>query len=169
MGRIVRLFAATAALTFIGVSGAAAGGYGGGWYGYGPGNWGCASSGCAPLYVPPVSCCAPVRWGCGNPCGYGYGHGYGISTGFYGVQRPLHVVHQGPSYDPPLTGYTYPVGTYDEPRVYPYRPLYRPWGYRGYRVGVGVRPFYRHRVGSFHRTGYVGMRRQHVNFRRSWR
>ena len=39
MGRVVRLFAATAALMFLGISGAAAGwygsGYGNGGYGYG--------------------------------------------------------------------------------------------------------------------------------------
>src|SRR5262245_22978720 len=61
------------------------GGYGfGGGNGYGNGNgccgptstvadWGCGTS-CEPL-LPSFSygsnCCAPVRWGCGNPCGNG--------------------------------------------------------------------------------------------------
>src|SRR5215204_7241954 len=122
-GRIVRYFAATAALTFIGMSAASAGWYGDGCCGVPPAppvNWGCASSGCAPLYTPPLAnCCAPVQWGCGSSCGYGsagyayggYGYGgYGGGLGAYDDQ-PIHVVKQGPSYDLPLSGYTYPVAT----------------------------------------------------------
>jgi hypothetical protein len=172
-GRTV-LFAATAALTLLGASAASAG-----WYGAAgccapplAANWGCASSGCAPLYMSSFSyggCCAPVRWGCGSACGPSYSdYGYGVGYGGYNVAAPIHVVNQGPSYDLPLTGYTYPVATYDEPRAYPYvrgyngyRQVYRPYGYRGYR-GYGVaRPFYRSRVAHFHRSVHVrypGMR-----------
>jgi hypothetical protein len=158
MGRIVRLVAATAALTFLGIYGAAAGWYGSG-YGSGccgfapiPTNWGCASS-CVPgpTYYGYSGfsgyggyggyggngCCAPVRWGCSNPCGYGY-------------QQPIHVAYQGPTYEPPLTGYTYP--SYQEPAPYvaPYRtyrpyvrPAYRTF-YRGYRPYVRSRTAYRY-------------------------
>jgi hypothetical protein len=162
MGRIIRLVAATAALTFLGISGAAAGWYGPGHgYGYGAGccnapvavNWGCGSS-CAPLaYYNYSSCCAPVRWGCGSTCGYGYGAGYG-----YGYTQPVHVAYQGPTYEPPLTGYTYPA--YQEPAPL-YRPYVRPYRsvYRGYRYGV-VRPYARPRVAYGTRTfrGYAPRR-----------
>src|SRR5262249_36963206 len=139
----VRFLAATAAITVVGVSAASAG-----WYGDSgccgvPAppvfNWGCASSGCAPLYVAPAAstCCAPVRWGCGRACGVGYGYGgFGYGGGAYADVEPLTVVNQGPSYDLPLTGYTYPVATYAPPRAYPYAPSY--FGYRyGYRRAVG--------------------------------
>src|SRR5262245_12443302 len=142
VGRFVRFLAATAAITVVSVSAASAG-----WYGdsgccgvsVAPvANWGCASSGCAPLYTPPVAsdCCAPVRWGCGSSCGVGNG-GYAYGAVGYGVGgyedvEPLHVVNQGPSYDLPLTGYTYPVAAYAPARAYPYAPSY--FGYRyGYR------------------------------------
>jgi hypothetical protein len=147
MGRIVRLVAATAALTFLGISGAAAGWYGSG-YGYGAGccaqpvpvNWGCGSS-CAPLVMPRVyygysqsNCCAPVRWGCGSSCGYGY-------------TQPVHVAYQGPTYERPLTGYTYPA--YEEPVYRPYVRPYRPV-YRGHRYGV-YRSVVRPRVAHYDR------------------
>ena len=194
-GRIVRYFAATAALTFIGMSAASAGWYGDGCCGVPPAppvNWGCASSGCAPLYTPPLAnCCAPVRWGCGSSCGgyagYAYGGfgnggygGYGYSG--YGAydDQPINVVNQGPSYDLPLTGYTYPVATYDQPRAYPYSPsyfgyrsIYRPglrYGYRGvgYR-GVGYRG-YRYGAGYRYGGGRVGMNYgPRYGVRRGWR
>jgi hypothetical protein len=153
MGRIVRLFAATAALTFLGISGAAAGWYGSSWSGsnwygaswYGSGccaprpapvNWGCGTS-CAPSPIFAQGCCGPVRWGCGNSCGYGY-------------QQPIHVTYQGPTYEPPLTGYTYPAYQEPEPYVAPYRtyrpyvrPAYRTF-YRGYRPYVRSRTAYRY-------------------------
>ena len=50
--------------------------------------------------------------------GYGYGNG-GYGNG-YGYQQPIYVTTQGPTYQPPLTGYTYPVATYDQPQPYPY-------------------------------------------------
>src|SRR5512134_2905933 len=143
LGRSIRLFAATAALTFAGLSAAAAG-----WYGTGccaaplpvPVNWGCASAGCAPVAVNwGCGSCAPVRWGCGNPCGgsyvgYGYGAGYGYGGGgrYAGAPQvyddePVHVAYQGPTYDPPRVGYTYPAYTVRRPLVrgYGYRHLYR--------------------------------------------
>jgi hypothetical protein len=171
LGRAVRLFAATAALTFAGLSGASAGwlsggygyggygygGYGYGGYGYGgngygfgggccgapaPVNWGCGNS-CAPLYpsFTSVNCCAPVRWGCGNPCG-SYGYGYGYQTAY---QQPIYVVPQGPTYQLPATGYTYPTATYDEPNDYPYVSRYS-----------YPRPYYRPRVAHYHHRRYEG-------------
>jgi hypothetical protein len=184
-GRIVRLFVAAAAASFLGVSAASAGWYGSGYGCCGsapaPVNWGCASSGCAP-----------VRWGCGscgpslpifngcNTCGStaGYGYGYGMQAA-YDEPYPVHVAYQGPTYAPPVTGYTYPVSSYEEPNGYPYvsgygdgyRPAYRPYGYRGYGdrgygyrgyrpYGVMGRPFYRSRVAQFYRPAmrYPGMR-----------
>jgi len=163
LGRIVRLFAATAVLTLGGLSAASAGGFGyGGYYGgyglgyggygvggYGFGNgccgptttvadWGCGTS-CAPLSsFYSYNCCAPVRWGCGNPCGS------------YAYQQPIYVVPQGPLYQPPLTGYTYPVSTYEGPRPYPYVS-----GYYGYRSAY--QPY--RRVAHY---GYPAMRRHYA-------
>ena len=118
LGRLVRLIAATAVLTLGGLSAASAGGFGyGGYgnvygYGYGKGyygfggsgygngccgptstvaDWGCGTS-CAPLpsfYYATPNCCAPVRWGCGNPCGYG-----AYVTGDWGLYRPGAVTPQ---------------------------------------------------------------------------
>jgi len=161
MGRIVRLLAATAAATFLGISGAAAGWYGSG-YGSGccgsapiPTNWGCGSS-CAPVYMPRAyyggqGCCAPapVRWGCGSSCGY---------------TQPVHVAYQGPTYEPPLTGYTYPAYQEPEPYVAPYRsyrryarPAYRPF-YRAYRPYA--RPRISYRYGPY--RDYRGPRMRHA-------
>ena len=191
-GRIVRLFVAAAAASFLGVSAASAGWYGSGngCCGSAPVNWGCASSGCAPLNLNwGCGSCAPVRWGCNscgpslplfsgcNTCGSsydnGYGNGYGGYGNGYGYDQPIHVAYQGPSYDPPLTGYTYPVSSYQQTDAYPYvgngyEPAYRPYGYPGYRpfyrgyrgYGMMRRPFYRSRV-AFHRPMHVrygGMR-----------
>ena len=189
-GRIVRLLVAVAAASFLGVSGASAGWYGSGngCCGSAPVNWGCASSGCAPLNLNwGCGSCAPVRWGCNscgpslalfsgcNTCGssYGYGYGNGYGYGDQGYDQPVHVAYQGPIYEPPMTGYTYPVSSYQEPNGYPYvsgyddgyRPAYRPYGYRGYGYrghrpyGVMGRPFYRSRV-AFHRPmmRFSGMR-----------
>ena len=164
LGRTLRLVAATAALTFAGLSAASAGGYGYGYgYGYGSGccgaplpvavNWGCASAGCAPISMNWCGGCAPVQWGCGNSCGYGYGAGYGYGGGYYGARLaapyvgggyyndPVHVAYQGPVYDPPRVGYAYPA--YGVRRA-----IVRGYGYRHlYRGVVGPR-----RVGySYHR------------------
>src|SRR5262249_36762934 len=117
-GRTVRLIAATAVLTLGGLSAASAGGfgyggyyggygsgygYGLGGYGYGTGccgptntvaDWGCGTS-CAPL--PSFYYAPPVRWGCGNPCGYG-GYGYGGYASYaLPQQQPIYVVPQGPT------------------------------------------------------------------------
>jgi hypothetical protein len=173
LGRAVRLIAATAVLTVTGLSAASAGGwgyggyghagYGFGGYGYGFGN-GCCSA-------PPVvnwgcgNTCAPVRWGCGNPCGNGYGYGYGSGYGYgngygngYGYQQPIYVTTQGPTYQPPLTGYTYPVASYDQPQPYPYVS-----GGYGYRRAY--RPAYRHRYAG---PGYPSMRRSYYTPRRGY-
>src|SRR5207302_4839452 len=135
--------------TFFSLSGASAGLLDGGFGGGGgccgapvaafapPVDWGCGST-CAPLpsygygsygYGSGCGSCAPVRWGCCNSysSGYGGGYGYGYGGG-YGYQQPAYVVQQGPMYEPPATGYTYPVSTYSEPNDYPYVT-----GYRGYR------------------------------------
>ena len=165
-GRTLRVFAATAALTFASLAPAAAGLLDGGCCGVAPApvNWGCASSGCAPLvhhFHYSHGCCAPVRWGCGSSCGHAH-FSYGISRP-YDVM-PVHVVPQGPVYSRPLTGYTYPVSRFEEQSEYPYVPgygtgyyhghtMYRPYGYRhdwrshrvagwrhhGPRYGVGHR------------------------------
>src|SRR5262245_61557486 len=161
MGRVIRLIAAVAALTFVGMSGASAGWYGndygyssygfGGGYGGGccgpqaiPVNWGCGSS-CAPAPVVSYSnCCAPAGWGCGNSCGFGNGYGG------YGYSQPITVTYQGPSYDPPFVRYTDPA--YQEPYVAPYRsyrPYVRPYARPFYR------PYWRPRVASY-RYGYGG-------------
>src|SRR5712691_6864198 len=167
-GRIVRLFVAAAAASFLGVSAASAGWYGSGYGCCGsapaPVNWGCASSGCAP-----------VRWGCGscgpslpifngcNTCGSTAGYGYGLQQG-YDEPYPVHVAYQGPTYAPPMTGYTYPVSSYEEPNGYPYvsgygdgyRPAYR--GYRGYGDrGYGYRG-YGDRGYGYRGYGYRGYR-----------
>jgi len=157
-GRTVRLFAATAALAFVSLSPAAAGWLEGGCCGASPylTNWGCAPSGCAPL-LPRFSygnnCCAPVRWGCGDVCGYA-GASYAVSQPDYGydVAQPIHVVPQGPLYSPPLTGYTYPVMSYQQQGGYPYVPGYgsRYSGYRPY-----ARPGYRYGWRS-HRVAHYG-------------
>ena len=173
-GRAVRVIAATAVLTLGGLSAASAGwlggggyggygyggyggyGFGGNGYGFGSGccggfapvtNWGCGNS-CAPLssFSYGSSCCAPVRWGCGNPCGG------------YAYQQPIYVVPQGPTYQPPLTGYTYPVSTYDEPRPYPY--VSGGYGYRGYsdrQYQAPYRPVYRPRVAHYQRYRHMGV------------
>jgi hypothetical protein len=157
-GRTLRLFAATAALTFVSLSPAAAGWFGGGCCA--PplaANWGCAPSGCAPLlgsFFSGNNCCAPVRWGCGDVCGYA-GLSYAVSEPAYDVAEPIHVAYQGPLYSPPLTGYTYPVMSYREPRAYPYVPGYGS-GYYGYR-----RPYrpYGYRYGwRSHRVAHYGPR-----------
>jgi len=103
-----------------------------------------------------------VRWGCGNPCGYGNGYGY---------TQPVHVTYQGPSYEPPLTGYTYPAYQEPEPYVAPYqtyRPYVRPYRsfYRGYRYGVS-RPFVRTRVAYRHGPRVIAPRVHHRGFRGS--
>jgi hypothetical protein len=177
LGRTIRLVAATAALTFAGLSAASAGWYGSGCCGAplpAPVNWGCASAGCAPIAVNWCGSCAPVQWGCGS-CGpsYGYGYGYGYGRGYgyghgygygYGARyavapygaagydddEPVHVAYQGPTYDPPRIGYTYPAYSVRRPivRGYGYRHLYRAHrvAYRGVymprRVGG---PVYHHR------------------------
>ncbi len=164
LGRSIRLVAATAALTFAGLSGASAGWYGSGCCGAAlptPVNWGCASSGCAPIAVNwGCGSCAPVRWGCGNSCGFGFGGGYGGGYGYgagyggygygygagyggygygagYGYANPIHVAYQGPTYDPPQIGYTYPAYGVRRPfvRGFGYRHLGRP--FVGSRYGVG--------------------------------
>jgi hypothetical protein len=151
-GRTLRLFAATAALTFVSLSPAAAGWFDGGCCGGGvplAANWGCASSGCAPLlprFYYGQNCCAPVRWGCGDVCGYGR-LSYAVSEPAYDVAEPIHVVPQGPLYSPPLTGYTYPVMRYQARRDYPYVSGY---GYRS-----GYRPYVRP---SSHRVAHYGAR-----------
>jgi hypothetical protein len=139
LGRTIRLVAATAALTFASLSAASAGWYGSGCCGAplpAPVNWGCASTGCAPVAVNWCGSCAPVQWGCGS-CGpsyrYGYGYGarYAVAPPYYG--EPVHVAYQGPTYDPPRIGYTYPAYTVR-------RPLVRGYGYRHfYRGYVGPR------------------------------
>ena len=143
-GRTLRLFAAAAALTFLPLAPAAAGLLDGGCCGVAPAtvDWGCAPSGCAPLATSfgfGHTCCAPVRWGCGNPCGYGFGYVEAVSQP-YDVM-PIHVVPQGPLYSPPLTGYTYPVSRYEEESAYPYGP-----GSGGY---YGFRSSYRHGYRSY--------------------
>lgn len=199
LGRAVRLIAATAALSFLSISGASAFGFGwssyGGGYGYGGGccgapvapvappvNWGCGSS-CAPLsaygFGSGCGSCAPVRWGCCNSYssygygagyGYGYGNGYGYGAG-YGYQQPTYMVQQGPMYEPPATGYAYPVSTYSEPSDYPYVTGYR--GYRGY--SESYRPAYRPRVAYYHQRhryeGYPAYRHRsyHGSRRGYWR
>jgi hypothetical protein len=99
-----------------------------------------------------------VRWGCGNPCGpsygYGYGAGYRYGSGYgygYGagyVDRPVHVAYQGPVYEPPVTGYTYPVYRVRRPLVrgYGYRHLYRPAARVAYRGVYAPRRIYGPRV-----------------------
>jgi hypothetical protein len=161
-GRTLRLFAATAALTFLSLSPAAAGWFDGGCCGGGvplAANWGCAPSGCAPLlprFYYGQNCCAPVRWGCGDVCGYA-GVSYAVSQPAYDVPQPIHVVPQGPLYSPPLTGYTYPVMRYEERGAYPYVPGYRS-GYYGYRpvYRPSVRPGYRYGYGR--RVAHYGPR-----------
>ncbi|MFL5041519.1 MAG: hypothetical protein ACJ8D0_17100 [Xanthobacteraceae bacterium] len=149
-GRTLRLFAATAALALVSLSPAAAGWFDGGCCNAAPVavNWGCASSGCAPLlprFYYGQNCCAPVRWGCGDVCGYG-GLSYAVSQPGYDYDvAPIHVVPQGPLYSPPLTGYTYPVMRYAGRSDYPYVSGYGS-GYYGYRhlYRPYVRPGYRH-------------------------
>jgi hypothetical protein len=165
-GRSLRLFAAIAALTLLGISAASAGWYGGCCAPPAPpvANWGCATSGCAPL-LPSFSsagCCAPVRWGCGNPCGPSYATGaYGISEDY--APAPIHVVPQGPLYSPPLTGYTYPVYSGDE--GYPpgygrgysgYPRIYRPYRYGWRHRYVG--PRVAHWAPSYYRVRHYGPR-----------
>jgi hypothetical protein len=158
-GRTLRLFAATAALTFLSLSPAAAGWFDGGCCGAPlAANWGCAPSGCAPLlprFYYGQNCCAPVRWGCGDVCGYA-GVSYAVSQPAYDVREPIHVVPQGPLYSPPLTGYTYPVSRYEGRRAYPYVPGYGS-GYYGYRPYV--RPGFRYRWRpTSHRVAHYGPR-----------
>jgi hypothetical protein len=172
LGRTLRVVAATAALTFAGLSAASAGWYSSGCCGAAlpaPVNWGCASSGCAPIAVNwGCGSCAPVRWGCGNPCGYGYGagYGYGYRTGYgYGAgyavapqaydDEPVHVAYQGPVYDPPRIGYTYPAYTWRRPLVrgYGYRHLGRPYIAPRYRVA--------HRGGMHYGVRRVGVSVHH--------
>jgi len=154
-GRTLRVFAATAALTFLSLAPAAAGLLDGGCCGVAPAaaNWGCAPSGCAPLatnFYYTQGCCAPVRWGCGNACGYAYGYGDVEAVSQPLDVMPVHVVPQGPLYSPPLTGYTYPVMRYQRSSMYPYVPGYRPYGYRSFRSGwrshrvahYGMRPYW---------------------------
>ena len=114
--------------------------------------------------------------GCGTSYGgYGYGgygnggYGYGMPAADYGVpayQPPVRVAYQGPTYEPAVTGYTYPGYAVEEPPAYPYvaRPAgyygyrgygYRGYGYRGYR-GYGYRGYgYRgYRYGGYRGYGW---------------
>src|SRR5262245_44539431 len=165
LGRTIRLVAATAALTFGSLSAASAGWYNSG-YGYGSGccgapvavNWGCASAGCAPIAMNWCGGgCAPVQWGCGSSCGWGggygggyygariagYGAGYGYPYVGGGYYNPVHVAYQGPVYDPPRVGYTYPAYGIRRAVVggYGYRGFARPYAARrvAWRGGYGPR------------------------------
>jgi hypothetical protein len=156
--RQVRLFAAIAALTLFGVSSAAAG--------WGccapppPVNWGCGNAGCVPvsLFYTSTNCCGSPWWGCGSSCGSvwsGCGSSCGLG-GFYGgyASSPVYVVPQQPLYEPPLSGYTYPVFPCSlagcDPFVcsYVYRHPCRPpvyWGPPGYPF-YGARAHHHHRM-----------------------
>lgn len=146
-GRSLRLFAATAALMFLSISGAAAGWYGGGCCAAPPApvNWGCGNS-CAPMpsYYYGHHHYGHRHWGCGSSCGgllpMLFSGGCGNGCGYRAA--PIHVVSQGPVYEPPLTGYTYPAYRYEQERDYPYMPGYGTYyggghyGHRHFRRGA---------------------------------